>query len=425
MPLNPLSGFLSAGNAPEGRTPIDAILDAVRHHLGMEIAFASRYVGDRREFTHISTDLPLPHRPGDGDPVEESFCWHILHGRLPELIHNAADLPFAQSLPITNAMPVGCHMDIPLRLKDGSVYGSFCCLSREADYSLTDRDLATMRAFAELAMEQIELGKSADDETRLVADRIDAAVKAGQPRILLQPIHRLDDGVPVGAEALARFEDAEQRPPNLWFEDAARLGRGADLELAAIRNALATLPFIPAGKYLTVNVSPETAISGALEPLLEPVAGRDIVVEVTEHSQVDDYAALRAALKAIRRYARIAIDDVGAGYSGLRHIVSLEPDILKLDMSLTRNIDRDPARRALAIAMVSFAAQIGSVIVAEGIERPEERAVLRELGISHGQGWHFSRAMPVVAAQLLLLGAANDPERRRARRGAVKSERVA
>lgn len=414
---NSLSDFLAGDPATsEGRSQIDAILDAVRQHLGMEIAFASRYVGDRREFTHISTDLPIPQRPGDGDAKEDSFCWHILNGRLPELIHNAADIPFASSLPITDLLPVGCHMDIPLRLKDGSVYGSFCCLSRHADHSLTDRDLATMRAFADLAVEQIELGQAADERLASVAQRIDAALGSGQPAILLQPIHRLDDGVAVGVEALARFEDAADRPPNLWFEEAAEIGRGVALELAAIRNALATLPFIPTGKYLTVNASPATVMSGALEPLIAGVGDRKLVVEVTEHSRVDDYEGLSRALKSLRRHARLAIDDVGAGYSGLRHILTLEPDIMKLDMSLTRDIDVDPARRALALAMVSFAERIGSTIVAEGIERPEERAVLRDLGVRHGQGWHFSRAMPVPAAQRALLGMTIDAPAARTQR---------
>lgn len=407
MTTNPLAGFLAAGSlaAGDGRSHIDAILAAVRRHLGMEIAFASRYVGDRREFTHVDADIPLPAGPGDSEPVEDSFCWHILHGRLPELIHNAADLPFAETIPITRALPVGCHVNVPLRLKDGSVYGSFCCLSRTPDYSLTERDLSTLRAFADLAIEQIELQRGAEADRQEAIDRIEGAVACGQPAIFLQPIHGLDDGRTVGAEALARFPDAGSRPPNEWFAEASAVGLAIDLEMAAVKQALAALSYVPGDHYLSINVGPETVLSGQLESLLASLpVRRNLVLEITEHSRVDDYAALHQRLAALRGCARIAVDDVGAGYAGLRHIIALEPDILKLDMSLTRDIDGDSAKRALAVAMVSFAGRIGSAIVAEGVEREEERKVLRDLGIVYGQGWHFSRAMPPVAAQQFLLG---------------------
>lgn len=405
MTTSPLAGFLSAGE-PQGRSQIDAILEAVRHHLGMEIAFASRFVGDRRQFTHISADIPLPAAPGDSEPVEETFCHHILEGRLPALIHNAADLPFAQTIPIAAALPVGAHVNVPLKLKDGSIYGTFCCLSRTPDYTLTERDLSTLRAFADLACEQIEREKLADNRRAILTERIERAIAAGQPAIHLQPIHRLDTGASAGAEALARFADAGIRPPNAWFADAFEVGLGVDLELAAVANALSAAAHVPADHYVSINISPETALSGRLAPMLAAAGRSKLVLEVTEHARVDDYDALRAALAGLRPHARIAIDDVGAGYSTLRHIIALEPDMLKLDMSLTRDVDRDPARRALAGAMVSFASRIGATIVAEGIERAEERAALAELGIAHGQGYLFSRPMPLAAALPHLLGTA-------------------
>ncbi len=412
MAENALGAFLAAevDDKGAGRSSVDTILDAVRRHLGMEIAFTSRFVEERREFTHISAAIPVPSAPGDSEPLDQSYCWHILNGRLPELIREAAAIPFARTLPITMALPVGCHISVPLRLKDGSVYGSFCCLSRSPDHSLTDRDLATVKAFADLAIDQIEVERDAQAERRACVARIEDSLAARQPAIHLQPIHRLDDGVPIGAEALARFPDSAERPPNAWFDEAFEVALGVDLELAAVRQAFAAFPYLAPGQYLSVNVSPATILSGRLEPLVEATGGRDLVLEVTEHHRVDDYRALARALDRLRPHARIAIDDVGAGYAGLRHIVSLRPDILKLDISLTRYVDGDPAKRALALAMASFADHIGSVIVAEGIERPEERRTLHDLGIAYGQGWLFSRAMPLVAAQQCLLGVATDLE---------------
>jgi EAL domain-containing protein (putative c-di-GMP-specific phosphodiesterase class I) len=407
-----LAQFLTAGDTavvPPGRSQIDAILDAVRHHLGMEIAFASRFVGRRREFTNIVTDTPLPLDPGDSQPLEDTFCHHILQGRLPALIHNAADHPFAMTLPIAAALPVGAHLNVPLTLRDGSVYGTFCCLSRTPDYSLNERDLSTLRAFADLAVEQIELQRDADKIRTLLADKVANAIAANQPAILLQPIHRLDTGRSAGCEALARFADAGSRPPSDWFAEAFEVGLGVDLELAAVGNALAATAYVPADHYVSINVSPESVLSGRVGPLLEAAKRQGIVLEVTEHARVDDYAALHDALAELRPFARIAIDDVGAGYSSLRHIIALEPDILKLDMSLTRDVDSDPARRALAGAMVNFASRIGASIVAEGIERADEARVLRDLGVAYGQGYLFSRPMPLVAAQQHMLGTAQAP----------------
>lgn len=402
----PLTGFLQSRDR-DGHSQVDAILDAVRHHLGMEIAFASRYVGDRREFTHVRADIPLPAGPGDSEPVEDSFCWHILHGRLPELIHDASENEFARRIPITSALPVGCHVNVPLRLKDGSVYGSFCCLSRTADRSLTARDLQTMRAFAELAAVQIEREQSdvrASDETR---GRILAAIAAGQPQIVLQPIHDLATGAALGAEALSRFPG--EMTPDRWFRDAEAVGLGGELGLAAIEAAIRVLPFVPPHQYLTVNASPDLIASGALEPLFAAGPLGRLVIEITEHEAVADYPALLAALAPLKTRCRIAVDDVGAGYSGLRHILDLGPDILKLDMSLTRDVDRDPARRALIGAMVRFAEGLGAALVAEGIERDGELQALRDLGVGAGQGWLFSRALPPVAAFQYLSGAKAAP----------------
>ena len=407
MAASPLAGFLSAGApapAGQGRSQIDAILEAVRLHLGMEIAYTSRYVGEFRQFTHINSELELPAKPGDCEPLSESFCYYVLQGRLPELIHDAREYELAASVPIVNALPVGAHLNVPLKYKDGSIYGSFCCLSREVDRTLTERDLSTMRVFADLAMEQIERERDGEAHRDALIERVQTAIDSGQPAIFLQPIHALDTGLSAGAEALARFTDAAKRPPNLWFEDAFEVGLGVDLELAAIRNALAAAAYVPAGHYMSLNVSPESALSGRLLPLLAESGLDNLVLEVTEHSGVDDYAALEAALRTMRPYARIAIDDFGAGYSSLRHILALEPDILKLDMSLVRDIDTDPAKRALAGAMVGFAGRVNARLVAEGIETAGERDVLRDLGVTYGQGYLFSRPMPLVAAQQHMLG---------------------
>ncbi len=384
---------------------IDRILDAVRKHLGTEIAFVSRYVeNDERELTHVSSDVDLPMGPGFREPREDSYCWHVAEGNLPELIQDPADHPFTENLAITKLLPVGCHLNVPLKRSDGSVFGSFCCLSQQPDRSMTNRDLDVLKAFATLATEQIE--RTLDASERLLASEnaIRELLSTGQLQMFQQPIVDLATGKPMGVECLARFPDASERGPDKWFDEAAEVGLGAELELLAIRAGLATINHLPRDAYLSINASPATILSGALEEVLASYADRKLVLEVTEHHQVDDFDALKASLERLSPYARIAIDDVGAGYSGLRHLVDLRPDLLKLDMSLTRDIHKDLARQALTTAMVHFAVEMGAKLVAEGIECDEERDVLRDLGVDYGQGYLFARPMPVVAAAQYMLG---------------------
>lgn len=389
---------------------IDRILDAVRQHLGMEIAFVTRFVGEERELLNVRSDLDLPMGPGYREPKEDGYCWHVAQGRLPELIQDPKDHPFTDKFAITHMLPVGCHLNVPLRLSDGSLYGSFCALSRTPDRSMTPRDLGVLRAFAELAIEQIEDNLDTEVRREALETSIGRVIVDGHLTILHQPIHRLATGRPVGVECLARFPDAAKRGPDKWFAEAVEIGRGVELEMLAVRRALETLAHVPSGFYASVNVSPETVLSGALLEVLEDGSPKKLVIEVTEHNRVDDYALLKAALAPLRPHARIAIDDVGAGYAGLRHLVDLEPDILKLDMSLTRDLHRDPARLALAGALVSFADAIGASLVAEGVETAEERDALAEMGVELAQGWFYSRAMPVVAAQQMLLEVAESEE---------------
>jgi EAL domain-containing protein (putative c-di-GMP-specific phosphodiesterase class I) len=393
----PRDMLMGARVAPVRNQSIDRILEAVREHLGVEVAFVTRYLDDgMKQLTHVVSTFDLPVGPGHLSPREDSYCWHIAQGRLPELIHDPADFPFTQTLAITHALPVGCHLNTPLRLADGRLYGSFCCLSRTPDRSMTERDLSILRAFAALAVEQIEGSLETDSRREALESALDAVIADQSIAIYHQPIVDLIHGDRLGVECLARFPDAALRGPDRWFDEAAEVGRGAELELLAVRSALETAKSLPAETYLSINASPVTLLSGELEPMLAGFDRSKLVVEVTEHQQVEDFGSLRSALERLAPHARIAIDDVGAGYAGLRHLVDLGPDLLKLDMSLTRDIHRDPARRALTAAMVRFGEEIGARLIAEGVELAEEQAVLADLGVHYGQGYHFGRPAPAT-----------------------------
>jgi EAL domain-containing protein (putative c-di-GMP-specific phosphodiesterase class I) len=166
--------------------------------------------------------------------------------------------------------------------------------------------------------------------------------------------------------------------------------------------ALAALSSLPPDAYLAVNASPDTIFGDEAFNLLNGMPAERIVLEVTEHAHVEDYDRLRQGLAPLRqRGVRLAVDDAGAGYSSLQHILHLQPDLIKLDMSLTRHIDLDPARRALASALIGFARDTGSRIIAEGVETASELATLRALGVEHAQGYFLGRPMALDKAMVL------------------------
>jgi EAL domain-containing protein (putative c-di-GMP-specific phosphodiesterase class I) len=205
-----------------------------------------------------------------------------------------------------------------------------------------------------------------------------------------QPILDLRTLAMVGMEALARIGLDPTRAPELWFEEAEDLDLRVDLELTAIRRALEAFPHLPPDIYLSVNASHRAAMSPEVTAMLTPYAPR-LVVEITEHEPVEDYPRLAEALASLRRLgARVAIDDAGAGFASLRHALQLAPDILKLDISLTRDIDADRAKRALAASLITFANETGMLIVAEGIETAAELQTLLALEVPFGQGFYLA-----------------------------------
>jgi EAL domain-containing protein (putative c-di-GMP-specific phosphodiesterase class I)/CheY-like chemotaxis protein len=226
--------------------------------------------------------------------------------------------------------------------------------------------------------------------------RIRRVLRGEGMAIVYQPIWDLRPQTIVGMEALARFSIAPERPPNEWFDEAAELGLGVEMEILAIRAALADLHRLPDGAYLSVNLSHRTAMSTLLLSAIDEAPIDRLVWEITEHEQVEDYEALAPALEQLRaRGGRVAIDDAGAGFASLRHTLMLNPDIIKLDISLTNGIDTDQRKRALAAALISFADELDMAVVAEGIETQEELDALLALRVRYGQGFYLARPAPL------------------------------
>ena len=207
---------------------------------------------------------------------------------------------------------------------------------------------------------------------------------------VFQPIVEVETQTIVGFEALTRFSDGTR--PDIRFAEAQRAEIGAAFELAALRLACRDSESLPPDLFLSLNISPRTVIEHAddLRAILEGT-GRPIVLELTEHVPIDDYAEIRRALSGLRSDIRVAVDDAGAGYASFRHILELGPSLAKLDISLVRGIDGDNLRQGLAAGLNYFALRTGCRLIAEGVETQEEADTLLELGVEFAQGYLYGR----------------------------------
>lgn len=250
-------------------------------------------------------------------------------------------------------------------------------------------------------------------------------------RMVVQPIVDLRRGHVHAYEALARFGRREtDHSPLHWLAIAEELGERPALERACLAAALELFDGRPAGTRLSVNLSIPALLDPATRELLDAfAAGRrealeGLIVEITEETLVGNSLEVRGVGDALRALgARLAVDDVGAGYSGLRQITEVLPEYLKLDRYLVAGIDTDADRAALVGAVAGYADHVGSLLVAEGIERPSELRRLQSLDVPLVQG--FQLGVPAEPWPAIEPGALAEDEPRLRLSGAGPRDDVA
>jgi EAL domain-containing protein (putative c-di-GMP-specific phosphodiesterase class I) len=373
------------------------VLSTLRCHLGMDVAFISEFAGGRRCLRYVDTDQKnAPLEAGDAHPLEETYCHLIVTGELPEIIPDTSANPTTRALAITGSLGIGSYIGVPIRMPDGSVYGTFCCFDQKSGAALTQRDLSIMHAFADFTGKLLDKERRGEHKRNQLKKRVGDLIDEARLEMAYQPIYHVREQRIVGFEALARFHTEPYQAPHLWFQEAERAGLGEALELLAVREALKGVPALPNDCYLSLNVSPAALLRGAIVGLLADCPAHSVVLEITEHARIADYGAFLKALSPMRKQGiRIAVDDAGAGYASFQHILELNADIIKLDISLIRNIHADTARRALAAALIKFAEVTGTSVVAEGVETETELEELRRLGVEKVQGFYIGRPMPL------------------------------
>lgn len=263
-------------------------------------------------------------------------------------------------------------------LSDGTIYA--------AARDVTDEVLA----------EATDLVQSEEQRARILT-----VMSEGGIRAVFQPIVNLASLEVGGYEALSRFDTAPVAPPDQWFAAAHAAGLGPALEIYAIHQAISHSYQLPTAAFLSVNASPQTLLTDEFSELMAGLHGASLVVEVTEHAVVTDYEPLQRAIDTVRKHGvRLAIDDAGAGFASLKHIVRLLPEFIKLDIFLVHDIHKDPVKRAVVAGMVGVASQIGGKVIAEGVETAEDLRVLFELGVEWAQGYYLGRPGPIPSGVL-------------------------
>jgi EAL domain-containing protein (putative c-di-GMP-specific phosphodiesterase class I) len=392
-----------------GRTRSDAeqqiaeLLQTAKKSLQLSVAFLSRLDSTTQHLEVVESSIPFLLKDGVTQRRENTFCQAILDGRLPAVIPDVKKFPQAMKLPTAKIPRIRSYVSAPVVLSDGSLYGTFCAFGLTSDKELGARDKSLMDVLASAAAVIIEPEVRSQERRTRIVDRLAPLIAGGGPVVALQPIADLATGARVGAEALSRFPAEWAMAPDVVFAEAHSVGLGHQLELLALERAAEHLDDVDG--YIAMNVSPATLLTPEFSELMTCLPLGRVLLELSEHDQVEDYDALAATLAPFRAAGlRLAIDDVGAGFSSLRHIVVTSPDVIKIDRSIVAGLDTDPVLTKLVHSLVEFGHGCDVRVVAEGIETAAEAAALRALGVDYGQGWHYGRPGPPAALAAIATG---------------------
>ena len=377
-------------SSPGRSIALRRILSLARQDAGMEVGYLAEF-RDAGQFIRMvdrTDDTRVLIAEGDTMPLADSYCGRVVAGTLSTTISDTRANPITRELAFTEEANVGSYVGVPVSLPDGSLYGTLCCVSA-GPTAVTERNARFAHGLAELIGSELGRDDVSREDDRLGHELLNHALEGNAIQAVFQPVVELRTGRVTAAEALTRFA---ARDPDFWFDLARRDGRTSDLEIRAAQVAAAAAEAIPAQVVLSLNFSAETLVNPALLEILSGLQPRRIGIELTEHTVVEDYQLLRPRLRRLREAGVLfAVDDAGAGFASLRHILEIEPDTIKIDISIIRQVDGSRSKRALVVSLVGFSEAIGAMVVAEGVETEAELACLIDLGVHYGQGYLLGR----------------------------------
>jgi EAL domain-containing protein (putative c-di-GMP-specific phosphodiesterase class I) len=365
---------------------IERLLALARTQLGMEVAIVSEFTEHEQVLRHQEGNPEeFGLEIGASTRLTDTYCWRVVNGQLPQVIADAKSDVRLRDLEVTWEADIGSYIGVPIRLSNGLIYGSVFCLSHSANPSLRSRDAELMTTLSALIGQDIEAAMAARVERLQRIERIRGVLERGGLGVVFRPVFDLRSLVIVGYETVPRFEKGGS--PERWLAEATEIGLGPDLERAAKQVALAHLGDLPANAYVWVSLSrTAVGISKVLDMLAAVPGDRIIVALAVEELDAED--RIEQAVHDLRaRDLRLAIDHVNSQATALAHIVSLQPDVIRLDGGEVTEIEADRTQRDAVSFLVQLGSQLGAVIVADGIETRSTVRVLRDLGIPYGQGY--------------------------------------
>lgn len=365
---------------------LERLVAFAHRHLGMDAAFIAEFVEGEQICRALAGDAASFGFEITSASGGETYCSLMVDGDIPRTVPDTGDNHRLRRLPVTAHASIGAYVGVPLYLADGRLYGTLSCLSHEPQPDLNARDADFMAMLGELLTD--ELGAQA--RVRAEHRALRGLIVDEDLAIALQPVVELTTGACTGVEALARFP-ASFGTPDVVFAMAERTGLRFELERLAVYKAAELVPALAPHQSLAVNLSPDVAFE-LMRTIDEDYPLDQFVLEITEHAAIESYRCIRERLAPLReRGMRLAIDDAGAGFASLRHIVELRPDIIKIDRSLVGGCESDLARRSVITTFVLLALDIGARIVAEGVETEAELDAVAALGVDAVQGYLLAR----------------------------------
>lgn len=370
-----------------------SLLRTARTKLRMEVGFISRFDGDMRTFYLVDSAPGVDIvRSGGSDYRGESLCQRVVDGRAPQLIGDAQQTSGASDLTAVKLVPVGAHISVPIVFSDGSVFGTFCVFSRYSIPELNYRSLAMCRVFADAIATMIEEAEALpqyESEHRIqLKSEVTELITTHGLKYVRVPLVNLNTGKQEGTELIPSLVRATDNiaSPLLLVHQAVRLGLANLIGVNLIEQLLAELSASPHERHVVVNVTPEFLAEFNFTAWLNnDLCGR-IVFEISEHDRVASYHELKRILQPLRQSGiRLSIDNAGAGFASMQHILQLQPEFVKLDSGLTCGIASDTGQQAMLQALLLFSRSQGSTLVADGISDKQDEDYLLHSGISLGQ----------------------------------------
>lgn len=368
---------------------MEHVVQLARRHLHLDFVSVTEIRGGNAILQACAGDETPPRiRPRASGTTAPTYGRLLVAGEIPSVITDTWADELVRDLPITRQSGVRAFIGVTLRRSDGSVYGALCGIGHVPDHTLDERDVHFLTRLAELLTPELDDRARREQFHRELTRLMD--VRDGE--IACQPIVEVRSGRCLGVEALARFPEPLGAPTQV-FTAAYEVGLGLELEQMVVQKAWPLLAELQSDQFVAINFTPSALAQFAQQANARSDLRLDnLVVELTEHAVVENYDALRTELEPLRlRGLRVAIDDAGAGYASLRHVVELQPDIIKIDESLIQGIAGDHARRVAVSALLMLALDLGATVVAEGLDRAQDLEALSDIGVPAVQGFLIAR----------------------------------